>query len=107
MIAWCNKYIDWLQTAPTANAAATATKCVLIADKAELPFTFSVDSNHGTIFVNQLAGLKLIVKDVAGAANLTEHYFSGLYQGQLAANGDQAWIFSLILLSLPQRPLAS
>jgi hypothetical protein len=77
------------------------------ASEAELPLTFPADSNHGTIFVNQLAGLKLIVEDVAGAVNLTERYFSGLYQGQLSANGDQVWIFGPTLLFLPHRPLAS
>lgn len=47
------------------------------------------NSNHGTIFVNQLAGLKLIVNDVAGAANWTQNYFTGAFQGQVSANGDQ------------------
>ncbi|KAJ6613523.1 alginate lyase-domain-containing protein [Mycena sp. CBHHK59/15] len=71
MIAWCNKYIDWLQTAPTAKQAASS------------------NNNHGTIFVNQLAALKLIVGDTADAVNLTRGYFKGIYQGQLKANGDQ------------------
>ncbi|KAJ6537207.1 chondroitin AC/alginate lyase [Mycena vulgaris] len=71
MIAWCNKYIDWLQTSPSGKTAGSST------------------NNHGTIFVNQLAGLKLIVKDVAGAVNLTQTYFSSTYKGQVAANGDQ------------------
>ncbi|KAJ7204990.1 chondroitin AC/alginate lyase [Mycena pura] len=71
MVAWCNKYIDWLQTAPKAITAAKAT------------------NNHGTIFVSQLAALKLIVNDVAGAVNLTQGYFQGHYKGQLAASGDQ------------------
>jgi hypothetical protein len=48
-------------------------------------------SNHGTIFVNQLAGLKLIVKDTAGAVNWTKGYFSGIYQGQLNSTGDQVY----------------
>ncbi|KAJ7772756.1 alginate lyase-domain-containing protein [Mycena olivaceomarginata] len=64
MIVWCNKYIDWLQTAPNAIVAAHAT------------------NNHGTIFVNQLGGLKLIVQDTAGAVNWTQGYFSGIFQGQ-------------------------
>ncbi|KAJ7184838.1 chondroitin AC/alginate lyase [Mycena filopes] len=70
-VAWCTKYINWLETAPTAHTAATST------------------NNHGTIFVNQLAGVKLIVKDTAGAVNWTQNYFSGAFQGQVAANGDQ------------------
>ncbi|KAJ6566781.1 alginate lyase-domain-containing protein [Mycena capillaripes] len=71
MIDWCNRYIDWLQTASTAQQAAHAT------------------NNHGTIFVNQLAGLKLIVGDTAGAVNWTQGYFSGIYQNQLNSTGDQ------------------
>ncbi|KAJ7883727.1 chondroitin AC/alginate lyase [Mycena olivaceomarginata] len=71
MIVWCNKYIDWLQTAPNAIVAAHAT------------------NNHGTIFVNQLAGLKLIVQDTAGAVNWTQGYFSGIFQGQVNSTGDQ------------------
>ncbi|KAJ7168938.1 chondroitin AC/alginate lyase [Mycena filopes] len=70
-VAWCTKYINWLETAPTAHTAATST------------------NNHGTIFVNQLAGVKLIVKDTASAVNWTQNYFSGAFQGQVAANGDQ------------------
>ncbi|KAJ7500651.1 chondroitin AC/alginate lyase [Mycena galericulata] len=72
MIAWCNNYIDWLQTNTLGHQAATAT------------------NNHGTIFVNQLAGLKLIVGDTAGAVNWTQGYFKGIYQGQINSNGDQA-----------------
>ncbi|KAJ7111643.1 chondroitin AC/alginate lyase [Mycena crocata] len=71
MVDWCTKYIDWLQTAPNAKKAAAST------------------NNHGTIFVNQLASLNLLVKDTAGAATLTQGYFSGIYQKQLQANGDQ------------------
>ncbi|KAJ7768903.1 alginate lyase-domain-containing protein, partial [Mycena metata] len=70
-IAWCTRYINWLETAPTAHTAATST------------------NNHGTIFVNQLAGVKLIAKDTEGAVNWTQNYFTGSFQGQLAANGDQ------------------
>ncbi|KAJ6566544.1 alginate lyase-domain-containing protein [Mycena capillaripes] len=59
MIVWCNKYTDWLLT------------------------------NHGTIFVNQFAALKLIVKDTAGAVNWTHNYFTGIFQKQVNASGDQ------------------
>ncbi|KAJ7018921.1 chondroitin AC/alginate lyase [Mycena alexandri] len=70
-IAWCTKYMNWLETTPTAHTAATA------------------GNNHGTIFVNQLAGVKLIAKDTEGAVNWTQNYFTGIFLGQLAANGDQ------------------
>ncbi|KAJ6588095.1 alginate lyase-domain-containing protein [Mycena capillaripes] len=71
MVAWCNKYIDWLQTAPTAKQAAAAT------------------NNHGTFYVNQLMALKLIVNDTAGATTLGRGYFGGIYKGQISSNGDQ------------------
>ncbi|KAF8192373.1 alginate lyase-domain-containing protein [Mycena galopus ATCC 62051] len=70
-IAWCNKYISWLDTAPTAQQAAHAT------------------NNHGTIFVNQYAALKLIVNDVSGAVNWTKGYFAGDFQNQINSTGDQ------------------
>ncbi|KAJ7116999.1 alginate lyase-domain-containing protein [Mycena epipterygia] len=71
MVAWCNKYIQWLQTNAIGQGAAKAT------------------NNHGTIYVSQMAGLKLIFNDISGAINLTQGYFSGIYQNQVAANGDQ------------------
>jgi len=70
-IAWVNKYISWLDTAPTAQQAAHAT------------------NNHGTIFVNQYAALKLIAKDTAGAVNWTQGYFTGIFQNQVNSTGDQ------------------
>ncbi|KAF7343232.1 Chondroitin AC/alginate lyase [Mycena venus] len=71
MIAWCKKYIDWLQTAPTAKQAASA------------------KNNHGTFYVNQLMALKLIVNDTAGAAEFGRGYFGGTFKGQMKSNGDQ------------------
>ncbi|KAJ7032159.1 chondroitin AC/alginate lyase [Mycena alexandri] len=70
-VAWCNKYISWLETAQIAHAAATAA------------------NNHGTIFVSQLAAVKLIANDTAGAVNWTQNYFTGTFQGQLTENGEQ------------------
>ncbi|KAJ6549081.1 chondroitin AC/alginate lyase [Mycena vulgaris] len=71
LIAWSNQYINWLQTSALGKQAGSST------------------NNHGTIFINQLAGLKLIVEDVASAITLTEGYFAGIYKGQVTANGDQ------------------
>ncbi|KAJ6566671.1 chondroitin AC/alginate lyase [Mycena capillaripes] len=71
MIAWCNKYIDWLLTSSSGKTAASST------------------NNHGTIFVNQFAGLKLIVNDAAGATNWTKNYFTGIFQKQVNSSGDQ------------------
>jgi hypothetical protein len=71
MVAWSNKYIDWLQTASTAKQAASA------------------KNNHGTFYVNQLMALKLIVNDTAGATTLGRGYFGGIYKGQMQSNGNQ------------------
>ncbi|KAJ7754838.1 chondroitin AC/alginate lyase [Mycena metata] len=71
MGAWCQQYINWLQTAPTALQAAAA------------------KNNHGTFYVNQLAALKLIVNDTAGATTLGRGYFGGIYKGQISSNGNQ------------------
>ncbi|KAF7358858.1 Chondroitin AC/alginate lyase [Mycena sanguinolenta] len=70
-VAWCNKYIGWLDTSPTGQQAAHAT------------------NNHGTIFVAQYAALKLIVNDVSSAVNWTQGYFSGKFQNQINSTGDQ------------------
>ncbi|KAJ7626085.1 chondroitin AC/alginate lyase [Roridomyces roridus] len=70
-VAWCNKYIDWLQTSPSGKTAA------------------GLDNNHGTIFVNQLAALKLLVNDVSGAVTLIQGYFNGIFKAQIDAKGDQ------------------
>ncbi|KAK7042725.1 chondroitin AC/alginate lyase [Favolaschia claudopus] len=70
-VDWCKKYIDWLDTSSNAQQAAHAT------------------NNHGTIFVNQYAALKLIVKDTASAQNWTNNYFDRLFKTQVASSGDQ------------------
>ncbi|KAJ7644863.1 chondroitin AC/alginate lyase [Roridomyces roridus] len=70
-VAWCNNYIGWLQSAPQAKSAA-----------AQL-------NNHGTIFVSQLAALKLVVGDTNGAVSLIQGYFSGIFKGQINSNGEQ------------------
>jgi hypothetical protein len=60
-----------------------------------LPPNCSFDSNHGSYYYNQLAALKLIVNDVAGATNVTNTYFSGIYLGQVEANGEQVSTISI------------
>jgi len=70
-VAWCKRYITWIQTAPTAKEAAAA------------------KNNHGTYYVNQLMALMLIVGDTAGATQAGRGYFGSLYKSQIASNGDQ------------------
>lgn len=71
MVAWANEYIPWLETNKIALGEATAT------------------NNHGSFYYNQLASLKLLVNDKAGALNVTETYFSKQYLSQIEASGEQ------------------
>ena len=52
-------------------------------------------SNHGTFYYNQLAALKLLVNDSAGAKNATNTYFNTLFLGQISADGDQVGFCSM------------
>jgi hypothetical protein len=46
-------------------------------------------SNHGSFYFNQLASLQVLVGDTTAAKATVEEYFTGSYQNQIAANGDQ------------------
>jgi NAD(P)H-dependent FMN reductase len=87
--AWIKKYIDWLGSSPSGKTAASSEKCVYMAGAVVDHCLQAICSNHGTIFVNQLAALKLLINDTAGAASLTDGYFKGIFQKQVQANGDQ------------------
>ncbi|KAG9100714.1 hypothetical protein FS749_013403 [Ceratobasidium sp. UAMH 11750] len=69
--AWVKEYIVWLTTNSMALEEKAAT------------------NNHGSYYFNQLASLQLLVGDTAGAKATIEEFFSGIYQNQIAANGDQ------------------
>jgi len=71
MIAWIQQYTTWAETASLA-----------------LEEAFS-NNNHGSYYYNQLASLKLLLKDSAGARNVTDTYFNTIYRGQINANGEQ------------------
>ncbi|KAL0571298.1 hypothetical protein V5O48_010662 [Marasmius crinis-equi] len=71
MMAWCSNYTTWLETNPTA-----------LKEKAAL-------NNHGTFYRVQLASLKLILNDRAGAKQVIEDYYNGLFHTQIEANGEQ------------------
>ncbi|KAI0696536.1 chondroitin AC/alginate lyase [Cytidiella melzeri] len=68
---WLNLYIEWLETATIALQEKNAA------------------NNHGSFYYNQLASLQLLVNDNISAQSTIEEYFSGIYMGQIAANGDQ------------------
>jgi hypothetical protein len=46
-------------------------------------------SNHGSFYFNQLASLQVLVGDTASAKATIEDYFTGIFQDQIAADGDQ------------------
>jgi len=69
--AWANNYIHWLTTADIAI------------QEAESP------NNHGSFYFNQLASLQVLVGDTDGAKDTLQKYFSTLFQGQIAGNGEQ------------------
>ncbi|KAG8714704.1 hypothetical protein FRC09_017342 [Ceratobasidium sp. 395] len=69
--AWVKQYITWLTTDKMALEEKAAT------------------NNHGTYYFNQLAALQLLVGDIDGCKATIEEFFTGIYQGQIAANGDQ------------------
>jgi hypothetical protein len=48
-----------------------------------------IHSNHGSFYFNQLAALQVLVGDTAGAKATIEEFFTGIYQDQISANGDQ------------------
>ncbi|KAF7331536.1 Chondroitin AC/alginate lyase [Mycena kentingensis (nom. inval.)] len=70
-VAWCKKYISWLESAPSAKEAASA------------------DNNHGTYAAGQMMALKIVVGDTDGATKVGRAFFGGAYNGMIAANGDQ------------------
>ncbi|KAH8100385.1 chondroitin AC/alginate lyase [Cristinia sonorae] len=70
-VNWTNSYLPWLTTAKLA-----------IEEEESL-------NNHGSFYFNQLAALQILVGDKDGAKETIEKFFKGIYQGQIAANGDQ------------------
>lgn len=57
------------------------------------------NSNHGSYFHNQLASLQILVGDNEGAKSTLQSYFTGIYQQQISANGDQVYF---ILPDVPE-----
>ncbi|CEL56856.1 hypothetical protein RSOLAG1IB_08134 [Rhizoctonia solani AG-1 IB] len=68
---WARRYIVWLMTHELALGERSAA------------------NNHGTFYFNQLASLQVLVGDTEGARTTINDFFTGIYQDQIAANGDQ------------------
>jgi hypothetical protein len=71
MNGWCREYIGWLETSPLALDEGHSA------------------NNHGSFYYNQLASLKILVGDLAGAHNVTTTFFEHQYQAQIIASGEQ------------------
>ena len=54
-----------------------------------LRLILSLISNHGSFYFNQVAALKVLVGDNAGALDSLGEYFNGIYKGQINADGEQ------------------
>uniref|UniRef100_A0A8H7XTG2 Alginate lyase domain-containing protein n=1 Tax=Psilocybe cubensis TaxID=181762 RepID=A0A8H7XTG2_PSICU len=70
-IEWSRKYITWLENSDLAIKERES------------------KNNHGSFYYNQLAAMKLIVNDAAGAKAATDDYFKGIYLDQISATGEQ------------------
>jgi len=68
---WTTSYLHWVETASISLAEEKAT------------------NNHGSYFANQVAALKIILEDMDGAKESLQKYFSGVFQGQIEASGEQ------------------
>ncbi|KAF8643337.1 hypothetical protein AX16_009066 [Volvariella volvacea WC 439] len=71
MNEWSRQYINWLETSSLALQEGTS------------------NNNHGTFYYNQLAALKILIGDMAGATNVTDTYFNRQYMFQIEENGEQ------------------
>ncbi|KAG6836432.1 hypothetical protein H0H93_008074 [Arthromyces matolae] len=71
MKSWTTQYIRWLETANISLAEKVA------------------PNNHGTFWYNQVAALKILIGDKAGALNVTNTYFASQYLSQITSDGEQ------------------
>lgn len=85
---WTNSYIQWVETADLALQEKASVKYATPYFHISM-VTDMFHSNHGSYYFNQLAALKLIVGDTAGAKSTIQEYFQGIYQNQITATGEQ------------------
>lgn len=71
MKKWMAQYVQWLETSPIANKTSNSA------------------NNHATFFYGQLAAVKLLSGDTAGAQNALNHYFSNQFLDHIAESGEQ------------------
>ncbi|KAL7421871.1 hypothetical protein Q5752_003642 [Cryptotrichosporon argae] len=68
---WVGQMVTWLETSDLA-----------IQERAQL-------NNHGTYYINQLVSYYVLLGNFTAAQQALEGFYSGIYLGQIAANGDQ------------------
>ncbi|EJU01866.1 chondroitin AC/alginate lyase [Dacryopinax primogenitus] len=73
MTTWTKSYLQWIQTSNIGVAASKAT------------------NNHGTFWHAQAAALQILVGDEVGARQTIKNFFTGAFQDQIAASGEQPW----------------
>ncbi|KAF9459037.1 chondroitin AC/alginate lyase [Collybia nuda] len=71
LVTWTKEYIKWLESSP-----------ISLEEKA-------AKNNHGTFWYNQVAALKILVGDKAGAASTVSEFFKGIYLEQIVKGGEQ------------------
>lgn len=88
MIAWTNKYINWLETNKLGIDECASPK-YMPCPRFRCRLLNPRDSNHGSFCFNQLLALKLLVNDVSGSVDAGNKFFNGIFQGQINSTGDQ------------------
>ncbi|CAE6523890.1 unnamed protein product [Rhizoctonia solani] len=71
MKAWATQYVQWVEASAVGKKAARAA------------------NNHGSFYPNQIAALKILSGDIAGARVVLQSYFDNQFQDQIVASGEQ------------------
>ncbi|KDN42903.1 hypothetical protein RSAG8_06429, partial [Rhizoctonia solani AG-8 WAC10335] len=71
MKTWATQYVQWVEASAVGKKAARAA------------------NNHGSFYPNQIAALKILSGDTAGARLVLQSYFDHQFQDQIIASGEQ------------------
>ncbi|CAE6462698.1 unnamed protein product [Rhizoctonia solani] len=71
MKTWATQYVQWVEASAVGKKAARAA------------------NNHGSFYPNQIAALKILSGDTAGARLVLQSYFDNQFQDQIIASGEQ------------------
>jgi len=73
MVKWANQFVNWLETDPTKFGQEE----------------MATPNNHGSFSFNTMTAFQLIANNKTEAVRYLNIYFDGIYQNQIAANGEQ------------------